>query len=107
MSARDDLAALFRAGPGEERLGDKTPGEIADAILAARWRPPTRTVSTVEELDALMEGEAVVITSGGVAWIKGDRSQWMRAQRFNEAMVRTPEWLARCGPLTVLWNGGA
>lgn len=36
----DDLrgryAALFRHPPGEERLGDKTPGEIADLILAVR-----------------------------------------------------------------------
>lgn len=31
---RDALAALFRAAPGRERLGDQTPGEIADALLA-------------------------------------------------------------------------
>jgi hypothetical protein len=27
--------------------------DLADAILAAGWRPPARTVSTVEELEAL------------------------------------------------------
>lgn len=31
---RDRIAALFRCPPGVERLGDATPGEIADAVLA-------------------------------------------------------------------------
>jgi hypothetical protein len=31
---RDRIAALFRYPPGVERLGDATPGEIADAVLA-------------------------------------------------------------------------
>jgi hypothetical protein len=30
----DRIAALFRHPPGVERLGDATPGEIADAVLA-------------------------------------------------------------------------
>ncbi|MFE6931785.1 hypothetical protein ACFVDT_07110 [Streptomyces sp. NPDC057699] len=32
---RDRIAAMFRHAPGAERLGDATPGEIADAVLAA------------------------------------------------------------------------
>jgi hypothetical protein len=31
---RETIAALFRNPPGAERLGDATPGEIADAVLA-------------------------------------------------------------------------
>jgi hypothetical protein len=31
---RDRIAALFRHPPGVERLGDATPGEIADAVMA-------------------------------------------------------------------------
>jgi hypothetical protein len=31
---RDRIAALFRQPPRHERLGDQTPGEIADAVLA-------------------------------------------------------------------------
>ncbi|MFG2540630.1 hypothetical protein ACGFU4_35870 [Streptomyces sp. NPDC048511] len=31
---RDRIAALFRHQPGAERLGDATPGEVADAVLA-------------------------------------------------------------------------
>lgn len=33
---RERYAALFRHPPGMQRLGDATPGEIADAILAVR-----------------------------------------------------------------------
>jgi hypothetical protein len=32
---RDRIATLFRRPPGVERLGDATPREIADAVLAA------------------------------------------------------------------------
>ena len=34
-TAVDVVAAVFRVGPGEERPGDKTPGEIAELVLAA------------------------------------------------------------------------
>lgn len=33
---REQYAALFRHAPSAERLGDQTPGEIADAVLAVR-----------------------------------------------------------------------
>lgn len=33
---RERYAAIFRHAPGTERPGDKTPGEIADLILAVR-----------------------------------------------------------------------
>jgi hypothetical protein len=33
-AVRGRIAALFRSAPGQERLGDATPGEIADAVLA-------------------------------------------------------------------------
>lgn len=36
---RDRIASLFRQPPGRERLGDQTPGEIADAVLAALPAP--------------------------------------------------------------------
>ena len=31
---RERYMTLFRSAPGEERLGDTTPGEIADAVMA-------------------------------------------------------------------------
>jgi hypothetical protein len=36
---RDRIAALFRCPPGAERLGDATPGEIADAVMVLLAEP--------------------------------------------------------------------
>ncbi|MFJ3043673.1 hypothetical protein [Streptomyces tendae] len=46
---RDRIAALFRHKPDEERLGDATPGEIANAVLAVLPATPGRA-----EYDALV-----------------------------------------------------
>jgi hypothetical protein len=40
---REQIAALFRHPPGVERLGDATPGEIADAVLAELPAPTDQT----------------------------------------------------------------
>lgn len=50
MSDRDELAKL---------VVNRDEWDAADAILAAGWRPPARTVTTVEELDALAVGSVV------------------------------------------------
>lgn len=49
---RDRISALFRQPPGEERLGDQTPGEIADAILAVVTPELDRLRDSVRELEA-------------------------------------------------------
>lgn len=46
---------------------------LADAILDAGWRPPARTVTTVEELDALADGTVVRDSEGTVA----ERVDWL------------------------------
>ena len=72
--ARDQLAQII-----EEHYYDGSSGwisyeecqeaeeQMADAILAAGWRPPARTVTTEEELDALPEGTVVRDHDGAVA----------------------------------------
>lgn len=40
---RERIAALFRTAPGKERLGDATPGEIADAVLPVVHPPGADT----------------------------------------------------------------
>ena len=50
---RDRIAALFRHPPGEERLGDATPGEIADAVLAVLPAPVDRAAVLNEAADHL------------------------------------------------------
>jgi hypothetical protein len=53
----DRIAALFRHPPGAERLGDTTPGEIADAVLAVLPAPADR--ATVRAA-ALREGAVLL-----------------------------------------------
>ncbi|MDJ0321685.1 hypothetical protein, partial [Pseudarthrobacter sp. PS3-L1] len=55
MSERDELAEIIRAIDGPATLGGL---EVADGLLAAGYRKP-RTITTVEELDAL-KPDAVV-----------------------------------------------
>lgn len=50
---RDRIAALFRQPPGVERLGDATPGEIADAVLSVLPTPIDRADVLLEAADAI------------------------------------------------------
>lgn len=82
MSDIDDLCQIIHRGIGlnfedlaEEIIAagfhrDCTATDIADAILAAGWRPPARVTTTAAELDNL-PGGSVVIDSDGSAWRKG------------------------------------
>ena len=56
---RDQLAQIIY-DTLNGKYGDFTmPDDAADAIIAAGWRPPARTVTTVEQLDALPKGTAI------------------------------------------------
>lgn len=80
MSARDELAKLLFRHSVSDGCGD-TVGEIADlcdkaadAILAAGYRKP-RTVTTVEELDALPQGTKLYSPATTHSWVLNDLSQ--------------------------------
>lgn len=77
---------------------------ITKAILAAGWRPPARTVSTVEEVRGLPEGSIVRSTETDYLWeicalgrvtLVGDRFHGEVNDRFVELE----------GPLVVLHEG--
>jgi hypothetical protein len=61
-SLRDHIAALFRSAPGQERLGNATPGEIADAVLAVLPEPTDRAAILREAADAY---DAIIDKSAG------------------------------------------
>ncbi|MEU0589920.1 hypothetical protein [Streptomyces ardesiacus] len=66
---RDRIAALFRHKPDEERLGDATPGEIADAVLAVLPATPGRAEydALVDEADRLRrDGAALHARAEGI-----------------------------------------
>ena len=61
-TARDQLAQIISH---TENLTDEEgswalPEDVADAILAAGWRPPVRVVTTVGDLDTLPDRTVIV-----------------------------------------------
>ena len=107
MSARDELADLineFMESDVPESVPDKhEPLGIdyaaADAILAAGWRPPARTVTTVEELDALPVGSIVRDVERSALDEKWDDNLWAEVayeSTFSSSSIHTPA--------TVLWE---
>lgn len=89
MSARDELTTLI--------LG-KTAPRAADAILAAGYRKP-RTITTVEELDALPAG-SVILDSDGLSLHKNEFTGWCASNGAKEIDVEMLEGEAL--PATVL-----
>lgn len=77
MSTRDELfaamstAIALRQGTVYVSEDGKTPvlhlDWIADYLLAQGWRPPVRTVTTVEELDGTERGTDGFGATGGIA----------------------------------------
>lgn len=105
-SDRDQLAAILRGHSMPSGEPDFPADEYeccADAVIAAGWRPPTRVITTVDDLDALPV--AAVILAGGQAW-QGIRTPvgplWRLA---GGAFDRSSEYvLCMFGPATVLFT---
>jgi hypothetical protein len=73
--------------------------EIADAILAAGYRKP-RTITTVEELDALPVG-SVILDPAGLSLHKNEFTGWCAS---NGAKNISGEMLDEALPATVLYE---
>lgn len=58
MSARDDLVKVIRDHEGDVIAA--TFESLADAILAAGWRPPARAVSRETAVEALPVGSVLI-----------------------------------------------
>lgn len=71
MSARDELAELLVNVPWRARPAD----QVADAILAAGYTK-SRTITTVEELDALPVGSWVFWAEEAWKRVKPGTSGW-------------------------------
>ena len=105
---RDKLAQIIYATLNCQ-YGDFTmPDDAADEIIRAGWRPPARTVTTVEELDALAVGTVVMEGNDGTPYDTGWGFKMMPGvfHRFTVGWhvvagigERVPEL-----PATVLWE---
>lgn len=69
--------------------------ETVEAVLAAGWRPPTATLSTVDELDAVPVG-AVLTDRYGQIWIRTEQG-WGEPCSAEVEVGELVEW----APLTV------
>ena len=72
---------------------------IAAAVIAAGWRPPARTVSTVEEVEALRDGTLVVTRMGGSGYVWRDH-----VHATYPAFYHLRWAIEHYGPLTVVWE---
>ena len=68
MSARDKLAEIISDAENctDEEGSWALPEDVADAVVAAGWRPPAREITTVEELEALPNNEERAIPQEAV-----------------------------------------
>ena len=90
---RDQLAELLADNwnPDRDPILTAMFRDYAQTILVEGWRPPARTVTTVQELDALPEGTVVIVAGEPYVrtfyfWIEGGyMSPW---ERSSEEMLR-------------------
>ena len=116
LTPRDQLAQIinkYMEADVPETVADKhepvdADYSMADAIVNAGWRPPARTVTTVEELDALPVGAIIMEGDHGTP----DDTGW-GFKTMPGVFHRFPEgWHVVAGigerapdlPATVLWE---
>ena len=90
---RDQLAQIIYDTLNGQ-YGDFTmPDDAADKIIRAGWRPPARTVTTVEELDALPVGSIVRDVERAALDEKWDDNMWAEVgyePTFSSSSIHTP-----------------
>lgn len=86
---RDRIAALFRQPPGHERLGDQTPGEIADAVLAVLPAADASTEVYPTETSWIAEVQEV---DDQWMYLSADWDRTVVEQRIAGLQKRFPQW---------------
>ena len=106
MSARDKLAEIISDAENctDEEGSWALPEDVADAVVAAGWRPPMRVASTVEDLEALPDGTIFKGDAYGGVWEKHDGTYWWGNDGFGaeETLKCADEY--EMGTLRVIWE---
>ena len=106
MSARDKLAEIISDAENctDEEGYWALPEDVADAVVAAGWRPPMRMISTVEDLEALPDGTIFKGDAYGGVWEKHDGTYWWGNDGFGaeETLKCADEY--EMGTLRVIWE---
>ena len=94
-TARDQLAELLADdwNPDRDPILTAMFRDYAQTILDAGWRPPARTVTTVEELDALPVGSIVRDDERAALDEKWDDNTWAEVAyepTFSSSSIHTP-----------------
>ena len=107
MSTRDELEAALISGFAiknavwvENDMPCLRLGEVADYLLSQGWRPPMRVIETVEELEALPKGTAILDREEDM-WVKDIEDMWCfqgRGGFESDAAVR------KFGPFRMVWE---
>jgi hypothetical protein len=106
MNARDELVGIVQGTKHMRALHLEVPAAvlvdvgfgIADAVLAAGYRAQ-RTITTVEELEALPDGSAVLDRYGDVST---KHAHWWHGYETSPLLSSK---VAKFGPLTVIHEG--
>ena len=107
MSARDKLAEIISDAENctDEEGSWALPEDVADAVVAAGWRPPMRVISTVEELEALLP-RTMILDGDDAPWAKNSYAFFDVWVIPAGSMERTSADLLRemPGPFRVVWE---
>ena len=107
MSVRDKLAEIISDAENctDEEGSWALPEDVADAVVAAGWRPPMRMIETVEELDALLP-RTMILDGDDDPWAKNSDAFFDVWVIPAGSMERTSADLLRemPGPFRVVWE---
>lgn len=99
MSLRERIADCIRDGLEQGADIEEMPDFILFELKDAGWRPPARTIETVEEMDALPEG-SIIRDGYGDAWHKD--GGWSCTDTTFAYLSKTI--VNVYGPVAVLWT---
>ena len=98
MAEREDLLEVFKSvSAAAVGRGRSVRAALADAVLAAGWRPPARTIASVEELDSLPPRAVIADREGGI-WAVNELREW---RELSTAGISAHE-VIRWGPFTLI-----
>jgi hypothetical protein len=110
-SDRDKLAGILREATGGYTRTPPFFQRIADAVLAAGWRPPAQLLESMKDLDAVPVG-TIIRTSTGRAAVKesqydapdahGNYSEWSVAEGYDGSLCGSDELDDL--PAVLLWS---
>jgi hypothetical protein len=93
--------------PHQDHLLFSSRNALTKAILAAGWREPARTVSTVEDLETVLAGALLFSPRTNNVWWRRTNRPRLRWTGSGGDFTFDEDFIRLEGPLTVIHEGGA